>query len=126
MSWLLVAIIAAMVVGFSYAIYGTLSKKDKRMPQLVVGAATLQISSGMKSPRASCFASIKNEDKIVWSDPSLQAQFFNQAGTQIDAHYETHHFNLFPFLSASARVSGPLNASTEDYATCTISVLNVD
>lgn len=124
-SWIIVAIIAAMVAGFCLAIYGIFAKNEQRMPELNVGPATVRISNNQKSPRASCFAPITNEDIIVWTDPSIQAQFFDNAGREIDVHYETHHFNLFPKFSVEARVSGPLNAAPEDYAKCKLSVLNV-
>lgn len=111
-----------MLLWLAYILYDIVAKED-RLPHVNVGAETLRLSSPSNPSRVSCFASITNEDKLIWSDPSLQAQFFDRAGHPVDVHYETYRLHLLPQQSMQGRVSGALNTQADDYATCKITVL---
>lgn len=118
-------IIAAMMVGVVWAIIGINKTRERPVPKLDVGAATVHVSIQPSSSRVTCFASIKNGDNFVWSDPSPQAPFFDSAGKEVGVQYERRQFNLYPFFEAQGR-SDPLIASPEDYSSCKASVLSVD
>jgi hypothetical protein len=122
-SWIGLLLFAGVLLAMMIMLYNLMSR-DEKPALLEISPSTLRISSPRGSPVASCFASIKNADTVVWSNPSLQAQFFDRSGGQIDVHYETHKVGVLPTRSSEARVSGAINAAREEYASCKISVLS--
>jgi hypothetical protein len=122
-SWAIVSFLALVLFGGAYMFYEAVTK-EARVPQVTISPATVQTAVQRGGVRVSCFAPVTNTENVTWSDPTLQAQFFNSAGTQVDVHYEVHKLTLFPAVAAQARVSGQANASPEEYATCKLSVLH--
>jgi hypothetical protein len=122
-AWAVVSFLAMVLFGGFYLIYNA-TTKESRVPLVTIGSPIVRTAAHGTLLRASCFAPITNTDALTWSNPTLQAQFFNSTGSQVDVHYEVHKLTLLPTFVAEGRVSGLANASSEEYATCKLSVLH--
>jgi hypothetical protein len=123
LGWLALAAILAMVAGMAYIAFSSFQPRTA-IPKLEVGPSTLNVAADATRPRVSCFAQLKNVEATAVSDPSLQAQFYDAGGAQIDVHYDQHRLTLFPSVAAEGRVSGTPNGVIAEYKSCKLVVLN--
>lgn len=118
-------VLAVVVMGvFAAAMYSLYSASTKPLatPNLRIGASTLRMSTVDDEPRVLCFADMSNPGPHVWSNVSLQAEFFDAKRTRIDVLYQQHRVSIYPSLGMVGRVSGTPGAAAAQYASCRISV----
>lgn len=102
---LLAVFLAALIAYLCYELYGALHKTDAA-PKLSVGTGTVRVGIVRGSARVSCFATVTNQDSHSWRNPSLQAEFFDRAGSRIDVKHRELQASLFPSRSLEGQVWG--------------------
>ena len=122
---LIYGIILFAIIWSAYSIYS--SAKDYPLTEsLVISETSLSMNSESNPAKVSCFAEVKNNSDIRWSDFSVEATFYNQQGNLIDAHYKSLDNSIFPFMSFTARVTGNPSAPINKYHSCSIKVTDAD
>ncbi len=119
----LLLFLAALIAFFFYSAYEILHKTDKA-PKLDVSSGTIRVGSVQGSLRVSCFATITNQDRSSWRNPSLQAEFFDRAGARIDIKHQELHASLYPTFSMEGHVWGEPVAEPAEYASCVMKVID--
>ena len=120
---MLAVFLAVLIAFLFYSVYETLHKAGS-IPRLELGPGTVRVTSVRGSSRVSCFATITNQDTASWRSFSLQAEFFDRAGTRIDVKHRELHASLFASFSLEGHVHGEPVADTAEYAFCVMKVID--
>ena len=113
---------------FAWLVYviSQFGRKEGFNSQLASGPATVRISTVDGHPTVSCFAPIRNKSNLPWGRPSLQAEYFNSKKDLVDVQHSRESFTLYPWLTATARLSGAPVSDTSEYASCRITVIDAN
>ncbi len=120
-----VAIVLFAVAWFVYSVLYPFSATDLGA-QFEITQGEIELNTEKDPVIVNCITKVNNSGLARWTDFSLQAEYFDAAGSIIDVHYQKHDIGVFPMIGFSARVTGTANSEIRKYISCKVSIIDAD